>query len=107
MPSDIEMAIKHNPADPYRLCINYIYLNSISEKGVGQLRRLDEVLQALAGRQVYSEIDGFSGYYCKPMDEDTIYLAGFIGTGISPTEIGCTNVLGGLSGKGNCLISSL
>jgi len=38
MSSDIKLAIKLDSADPYRLCINYIYLNSISEKGVGQLR---------------------------------------------------------------------
>lgn len=50
--SDIRLAEKFESKDPFRLCINFVYLNSQSEKGVGQLRRLDEVLQALAGRRV-------------------------------------------------------
>ena len=64
--------------DPYRLCINYIYLNSIWKKAVGQLRNMEEVIQALAGNQVYSAVDGFSGYFSILMKDSSVLLNTFI-----------------------------
>ncbi|KAF8454869.1 hypothetical protein BDZ91DRAFT_767844 [Kalaharituber pfeilii] len=77
-----QQGIYATSADPFRLCINYIYLNSISEKGVGQLKFLKEVLQTLAGRRVYSVVDGFSEYFYIPMEEESIYLTAFVVLGL-------------------------
>ena len=43
---------------------------------------MEEVLQALAGNQVYSGVDGFSGYFSILMEDSSILLTTFIEAGI-------------------------
>ncbi|CAH1254301.1 GIN1 [Branchiostoma lanceolatum] len=60
-----------------RLCIDYRGLNSVTKKSSWPLPRIDDVLDALAGSELFSVLDLRSGYWQIPMNPESIEKTAF------------------------------
>ncbi len=60
-----------------RMCIDYRALNKITVKNSHSLPRIDELLDQLAGSQVFSKLDLRSGYYQVPMAPEDVPKTAF------------------------------
>ena len=57
----------------WRICVNYQELNKATKKDHFPLPFIDQVLDGLAGKKIFSFLDGFSGYnqiQISPEDQD-------------------------------------
>ncbi|GKD80297.1 reverse transcriptase domain-containing protein [Tanacetum coccineum] len=52
----------------WRVCIDYRKLNEVTRKDHFPLPFMDQMLERLAGNELYSFLDGFSGYFQIPID---------------------------------------
>lgn len=64
----------------YRFCVNYMYLNSQLQKGVWEIRNLEECIRKLSGYYHISGIDSFSGFMTIPLGAHR-ELSAFVVTG--------------------------
>jgi hypothetical protein len=64
----------------FRLCINYIYLNSQLYKHKWEIRNLEECVRKQAGHLRFSGIDGFSGFFVIPLGKGR-HLTAFVVVG--------------------------
>lgn len=58
--------VKKSDGSP-RFCIDYRRLNSITEKDVYPLPRIDDVIERLNGSRIFSKLDLRSGYFQVPL----------------------------------------
>ena len=61
----------------FRMCIDYRALNQLTEKSSYPLPRIDDLLNSLAGAQVFSTIDLSKGYYQVTVREEDIPKTAF------------------------------
>lgn len=81
MLSNIRLAPKNGLVNPFCLCVNYTYLNSVAEKGVGQLRHLEEYYGRFSDN--WFIVDPWSGWVLGiPMEENSIPRTAFIVPGV-------------------------
>jgi hypothetical protein len=60
----------------WRICVDYQELNKATRKDNFPLPFIDQVLDALAGKEYFSFLDGFNGYnqiQISPEDQDTTF----------------------------------
>ncbi|GJR36287.1 reverse transcriptase domain-containing protein [Tanacetum coccineum] len=55
----------------WRVCIDYRKLNEATRKDHFPLPFMDQMLERLAGNEYYCFLDGFSGYFQIPIDQDS------------------------------------
>lgn len=65
------MVIVPKKGGKWRICVDYKALNKVTKKDRQPLPFIDELLDKVAGHQMYSFCDGYSGYHqIKIRDED-------------------------------------
>ncbi|CAF4518486.1 unnamed protein product, partial [Rotaria magnacalcarata] len=69
--------VKKHDGSP-RFCIDYRQLNSITQKDVYPLPRIDDVLERLNGSHIFSKLDLRSGYFQVPLVSDEREKTAFI-----------------------------
>jgi hypothetical protein len=47
----------------WRICVNYKALNLVTKKDCQPLPFIDELLDEIAGNEIYTFCDGYSGYH--------------------------------------------
>ncbi len=72
--------IKKHDGSP-RFCIDYRRLNSITQKDVYPLPRIDDVIERLNGSQIFSKLDLRSGYFQVPLALEEHAKTAFEGEG--------------------------
>jgi hypothetical protein len=72
--SPIVLAFQKNK---HRFCIDYRILNKFTVKFAFNVPRIAEILQALAGKKLYSQFDLKQGYHQCAMAADSAYLTAF------------------------------
>ena len=53
----------------WRMCVDFIYLNKTCPKDSYPLPHIDQLVDSIAGHQLLSFMDAFSGYNQIKMDE--------------------------------------
>jgi hypothetical protein len=66
------------PDGTIRFCVNYKKLNNLTIKDKFPLPRIDDSLDSLAGKAIYSTLDCFSGYWQVPLHPNSQHLTSFI-----------------------------
>lgn len=64
-----EYVMVRKKTDEWRMCIDYRRLNSLTEKNSYPLPNIEECLEALAGKAVFTKLDFASGYWQMPVEE--------------------------------------
>ena len=64
--------------DKWRMCIDFTYLNDACPKDLYPLLRIDTLIDATAGHEMISFMDGFSRYNQIKIDKDDTSKVSFI-----------------------------
>lgn len=61
----------------WRICVDYRALNKVTKKDRQPLPFIDELLDEVAGHQMYSFCDGYSGYHQVKIREEDVHKTTF------------------------------
>ncbi|CAM4846078.1 unnamed protein product [Rotaria magnacalcarata] len=73
------VTVKKKEGSP-RFCVDYRRLNSITERDVYPLPRIDDIIDRLAGSQYFTTLDLKAGYWQIPIDEQDQKKTAFVTT---------------------------
>lgn len=65
----------------FRMCVDYRRLNAITKRETFPVPNIEETLNSLAGKHLFSKLDLLSGYHQIAVDEESRHLTAFVTPG--------------------------